>query len=111
LKLKGASAKPTGELATVEPAETQTPPLTPLPGETIIDEIIGNIAETEPVTAHTCHRWKFHVSSKSRNTFALNKNELLHFLRQPALHKIVPSSFVTPFFRLMTSFIFKNDWF
>jgi hypothetical protein len=60
-------------------AEAQPPPLTPLPGETLIDEIIGNMRRQNPQKLTRANRWKFHASSYSFNTLALDKNELPHF--------------------------------
>lgn len=60
-------------------AEAQTPTLTPLPGETLIDEIIGNMRRQNPQKLTRANRWKFHASSYSFNTLALDKNELPHF--------------------------------
>jgi hypothetical protein len=60
-------------------AEAQTPALAPLPGETLIDEIIGNMRRQNPQKLTRANRWKFHASSYSFNIFALNKNEPPHF--------------------------------
>lgn len=60
-------------------AEAQTPALTPLPGETLIDEIIGNMRRQNAQKLTCANRWKFHASSYSFNTFALDKNKPPHF--------------------------------
>jgi hypothetical protein len=44
-------------------AEAQPPPLTPLPGETLIDEIIGNMRRQNPHKFTRANRWKFHALS------------------------------------------------
>lgn len=60
--------------------EAQTPTFTPLPGETFIDEIIGNMRRQNPQKLTRANRWKFHASSSySFIAVALDKNKPLHF--------------------------------
>ena len=61
--------------------EAQTPTLTPLPGETLIDEIIGNMRRQNPQKLTRANRWKFHASSYPFNTFAPDKNEPRYFFK------------------------------
>jgi hypothetical protein len=46
-------------------AEAQTSPLTPLPCETLIDEVIGNMRRQNAQKLTCANRWKFHASSYS----------------------------------------------
>jgi hypothetical protein len=60
-------------------AEAQTAPLTALPGEMLVDEIIGNMRRENPQKFTCANRWKFHASSYSLNAVALEKNAPPHF--------------------------------